>query len=163
MQFAGNLSERVSGETKFFEFEYFSFLLFSFFISFFVFKFQRPLNFDFSKVLFRRILGWIFFQLNFLSVEFYWQNFSSWLSFTFISCEATFKKRVKKPFFWLIFPAFTVLSSNSYWEFNSSSKRGSHFLVPHCEGLLLPSPLRPNQVPHVVSLIFSLEIIFYMV
>ena len=34
-------------------------------------------------------------------------------------------------------------------------------MVPYCLGLLLLFPLRPNQVPHVVSLIFFLEIIFY--
>ena len=50
-------SERVSGETKFFEFEYFSFL-FSF-----VETFQSSLNCESFKVLFSRILGWIFFQL----------------------------------------------------------------------------------------------------
>ena len=33
--------------------------------------------------------------------------------------------------------------------------------MPHCLGLLLPSPLRPNQVLHVVSLIFFLKINFY--
>ena len=34
--------------------------------------------------------------------------------------------------------------------------------MPHCMGLLLLSPLWPNQVPHVVSLIFFLEINFYI-
>ena len=37
----------------------------------------------FFKFLFRRILGWIFFQLNFLSVVFFWKNFSSRLPFIF--------------------------------------------------------------------------------
>ena len=35
--------------------------------------------------------------------------------------------------------------------------------MPHCLGLLLPSPLWPNQLLHVVSLIFFLEINFYTV
>ena len=39
-------------------------------------------------------------------------------------------------------------------------KGGSPFLVLHCLGLLLPSQLGPNQVLHVVGLIFSLEIFF---
>ena len=40
---------------------------------------------------------------------------------------------------------------------NSSSRQivGDSFLVPYCLGLLLPSQLWPNQVPHVISLIFS--------
>ena len=32
--------------------------------------------------------------------------------------------------------------------------------MPYCLGLLLPFPLRPNQVLHVVGLIFFLEINF---
>ena len=48
--------------------------------------------------------------------------------------------------------------TSSSWQ-----KGGSHFLVLHCLWLFLPSSLRPNQVPHVVILIFFfLEINFYM-
>ena len=40
---------------------------------------------------------------------------------------------------------------------------GGSFLVPYCPGLLLPFPLWPIQVPHVVGLIFFLERNFYTV
>ena len=33
--------------------------------------------------------------------------------------------------------------------------------MPHCLVLLLPSPLRPNQAPQVVGLMFSFEINFH--
>ena len=40
---------------------------------------------------------------------------------------------------------------------DSSSQQivGGSFLVPYRLGLLLPFPLKPNQVPHTVGLIFS--------
>ena len=46
---------------------------------------------------------------------------------------------------------------------NSSSQQivGGSFLVLYCLGLLLPFPLWPNQVLHMIGLIFFLEIIFY--
>ena len=70
-------------------------------------------------------------------------------------------KRVTKPIRWLKFSCFSSGPRIRTDGLNSSSKRGSHFLVPHCLGLLLPSPLRSNQVLHLVSLIFFfLEIIF---
>ena len=37
---------------------------------------------------------------------------------------------------------------------------GDSFLVPYCLGLLLPFPLWPNQVLHVIGLIFSKKYIF---
>ena len=96
VQFVGNLSERVSGETKFFEFEYFSFLFLFYQEVSEIIKFRV-----FFKVLFSRILGWIFFQLHFFGwtsvVDFHlfsllflgelhsgsqWQNPSAGLSFS---------------------------------------------------------------------------------
>ena len=56
-----------------------------------------------------------------------------------------------------IFPAFQFGPRIRTEGPNSSSQQivGGSFLVPYCLGLLLPFPLRPNQVPHVVGLIFS--------
>ena len=144
-QFAGNFFESVQ-KTKFFDFKvfFFSFLFYR--------KVSEFIKFGvFLKVLFRRILGWIFFQLNFLGRT----------------------SGVNFHLFWLLF--LGVLHSWNEWQtpsaglslrafssgpwirtdgLNSSSKRGSHIIVPHCLRLLLPSPLRPNQELHVVSLIF---------
>ena len=115
---------------------------------------------------------WVFFKV--ISAEFsvefsfswsFLENFSSRLSliFTFISWGAPFIKRVTKPICWLKFSCLYSSGLRIRTDgLNSSSKRGSHFLVPHCLGLLSPSPLRPNQVPHVVSLIFFININFYI-
>ena len=109
-----NLPERVSGKQKFFEFEYlkkkfffsffffvcFVFFLFCFFVLFFCFVFLFYRNVSefiklqiFFKVLFSRILGWIFFQ-SFKLVEF---QSSTFVLFYFISWEAPFKKQETKP------------------------------------------------------------------
>ena len=69
----------------------------------------------------------------------------------------SFKKRVRKLFCKHKFfvplqfgPRIcTEGSISSFWQ-----KGGSHLLVSHCLGLLLSSPIRPNQVQHVGSLIF---------
>ena len=69
-----------------------------------------------------------------------------------------FKKKVMKPFYWLLFLPLqfgpwihTERPNNSSQQIVSGS-----FLVPYCLGLLFLSfPLWPNQVPHEVSLIFS--------
>ena len=75
-----------------------------------------------------------------------------------------FKKRVTKPFCWLFFLALTVWSPSSYWGPNSSFWQivGSSVLVLHCLVLLLPFPLRPNQVPNThCQFVSLLEINFY--
>ena len=154
----GRLTWESVRETKFFEFESFSFHFC------FIEKFQRSLNFEFSLRFFSAEFSvefsfiWILFQLNFLGrtsvVDFHlflflgklhsrseWRNQSAGLSFCAFSCGPQIR---------------TEGSISSSWQ-----KGGSHFLVIHCLGLLLPSPLRSNQVPHVVSLIFFLEINFY--
>ena len=109
------------------------------------------------KVIFRRILGWIFFQLNFLCrislVDFHlflllflWE-LHSWNEWRNPSAGLSFRASNSGP---------RIRTDG----LNGNSKRGSHFLVPYCLGLLLPFPLRPNQVPHVVCLIFFLENFF---
>ena len=92
VQFAGNLSERVSGKQSSLNLSIF--LFFFFFLPFFFYrKVSEFFEFRvFFKVLFRRILRWIF------SIEFSFSwIFSSRLSFIFISSETSFKKRVTKP------------------------------------------------------------------
>ena len=140
----------------------FQFFNLIFFFSFFVYrKVSEFIKFRvFFKVLFRRILGWIFFHLNFLGrtsiVDFHlflllflkelhsrseWRNQSAGIFFLLLQ----FGPRLR-----------TESSICSSWL-----KGVSHFLVLPCLGLLLPFPLRPNQVPHVVSLIFFLRYEFY--
>ena len=127
------------------------FLFFCFFC--FIKKVSKFIRFRvFFQVFCCRILRWIFFQLNFLDrisvVDFHlflflqelhsrskWRNLSGGLSFHAFSSGP-----------WI----YTEGSISS-----SRQKEGSPFLVPHYLGLLLPSPLRPTQVPFVVSLIFS--------
>ena len=144
-----------------------------------MFEKQRSLNlstfFFFIVLIYRKVSEFIKFEtsLRFFSAEFSVKFSFSWIflievhsrlsfNFTFISCRAPFMKLVTKPTCWLKSSCLQFRSPNSYWGSNSSLTRGGrHFLVLHCLGLLLPSPLRPNQVLHVVSLIFFLEMNFY--
>ena len=84
-------------------------------------------------------------------------------TFTVWNINRLFKKRVTKPFCWLKFSCLQFGPRIRTEDLNSNSdiKRGS-FLVPYCLGFLLSFPLWPNQVPHVVSLIFFLEINLYI-
>ena len=67
VQFAGNLSERLSGKQSSLNLSLFLFFFFLFFFFLFYQKVSKFIKFRvFFKVLFRRILGWIFFLLNFL-------------------------------------------------------------------------------------------------
>ena len=159
MQFARKLSERMSRKQSSWNlsiFLFFSLLLcFLFFVFVFYQKVSEFIKFRiFLKVLYCRILGWIFFQLNFLGrtsvVDFH-------LFLLLFLGEVHSWSEWRNPSAGLSFRAFGSGPQIRSDALNSSSKRGSHFLVPHCLELFLPSPLRPNQVPHVVSLIFFLK------
>ena len=85
------------------------------------------------------------------------------LAFIVWNIYRLFKKWVTKSFCWLIFRTFTVSLRIRTEGPNSCSRQivGGSFLVLYCLGLLLPFQLWPNQVLHVVCLIFFLEVDFY--
>ena len=117
------------------------------------------------------------FQQNFLSVGFTWYKFSSWLSFnfTFISWETSclfeILIRCSRSNCRNLFTGYSFLPLQSGPQILNSPSEGTNsssqqivvgrFLVLYCLGLLLPFLLWPNQVPHMVSLIFFLEINSY--
>ena len=145
VQFAGNLSERVSGKQS-------SLNLIFFFSSLFYRKVSEFFEFRvFFKVLFRRILGWIFFPLNFLRRT---SVFDFHLMLLLFLGELHSWSEWRKPTCYLSSYQFCP-RIRTKGQTSSLTKGGSYFLVPHCLGLLISSPFRPNQAPHLVSRFFS--------
>ena len=142
-----NLSEIVSGKQCSFNLSIFLFLFFFFFFFLLYWKVSEFFQFwVFFKVLFRRILGWIFFQFNFLSVEFSSQNFSSRLSFYLLGSfihETSDEINLQAYFSYLNSSGPQIRTEDSISS--SWQKGGSHILVPHCLGLHLLSPLWPKS------------------
>ena len=138
-------------ETKFFKFEYFSFVFC------FVEMFQSSLNLNiFLQSSFQQNS-----RLNFLSdvylVEF---ELSTFFNFTLFLRKLHSRSKWRNPSASLSFFVSLQFGPRIRTEGQNSSswqKEEGSFLVPYCQGLFLPFPLRPNQVPHVVSLIFFLR------
>ena len=148
VQFAGNLSERVSRKQSSLNLSIF--LFFSIFLSFFLFFYRKvsefiSLRFFFAEFSVEFSFSWIFLVELHLSTFIYFHFLGSYIQ------EASDETNLLANFSCLYSSGPRIRTDS----LNSSSKRVSRFLVPHCLGLLLPSPLRQNQVPHVVSFIFS--------